>query len=359
MMKKKSSLLGRIGILYVLSLPLWAGAINFNTNSMWRAASDFLGLYGDGSDGVLTISGIPNGPANPYQINTTSTYLTADAAANATSVTVSSAAGFAVGQEILIIQMVGADAGKYQFRTLTGVSGSVLSFSGGLSSAFASSNKVQVVRVMKYSNVTINSGGFLTVPSYSSATGTGGVLVMKVSGTLTINNGGGGLEGHVSVGGGYGTFVPRGFTGGVSGNGEGPLGGLAASNAGGGSSSPGSSDRLVMGSGGGSSAATGGRGGGVIFINANALVLNGGIRADGQTPSSGNAGGGAGGAVFLQTNSLTTSATCGQISSVKGNQAGTGTVGGDGRIFVNYKDTLGCTPGAPSNNTTYQKFYLK
>lgn len=334
-------------------------AINTNTNAMIKAATGFLGLYGDGSDGSLTVSGVPNGPTNPLQINTLASNLTANVTAGGTSVTLTSGAGFAAGQEVLIIQMIGADAGKYEFKTISSVVSNTLNFSAALTYGYNSADKIQVIKVMKYANVTIDSGGFLTVPSYNSTTGIGGVMAVKVSGILTINNGGAGLSGHISLGGGFSSFVPRGFEGGTSANGAGPVGGASASNSGGGNNTPGSPDRLIMGSGGGSLSSTGGRGGGLAFVNAASIILNGNIAADGQTPAAGNAGGGAGGTVFVQADTISTSASCGLFKANPGAAAGTGSAGGNGRIFVRYKTSTSCTSAQPASNSNFEKMYLK
>jgi len=334
-----------------------AVALNFNLGSAWQAFFEYTGFYGNGSDGAITVSGVPNGPANPYVVNDVATSLSANASVGATSVTVASITGFSSGKEILVIQMEGTSAGTYEFVTLSGAAGSTLSLNTALKNNYTSANKVQVILVKQYTTVTINSGGFLTVPNYSSATGTGGVLVMKANTSLVVNDGGGGLSGTVSVGGGYGTFASRGYVGGTSAAGAGPGGGT--SNNGGANTSPGVSDALIMGSGGGSSANTGGNGGGLIIIKAKAVMLNGNIYANGAAAASGNAGGGAGGTIYLSAETIATSASCGTISADTGNGIGTGTAGSAGRIFVNYLTSSNCQTATPAGVSNYRKFYLK
>lgn len=356
----KPSIFLRVSILSLtlVGLPRPAYGIDFNIGAMLHAIYDTAsGVYGAGEDGAVTVGGVANGPSNPYLINTVNSYLTANAAAAATVITVNSAAGFAAANEVLIIQMENADAGKMEFATISSIAGSNITLSSGLTNSYTAANKVQVIRVMHYTNVTINSGGFISVAAYNSGTSSGGVLAMKVSGTLTINDGGGGLSGHISTGGGYTNFASRGFAGGSSGSGSGPGGGTG--NNGGTNMTPGSPARLQMGSGGGSAASTGGAGGGVVLVKANSIVLNGNIRADGATPAAGNAGGGSGGTILLETGSLSTSSSCGTISASPGSLSGTGTNGGNGRLFINYINSISCFTGTPSSTTNYQKLQLK
>ena len=337
-------------------------AVNLNVGVMMHALYDYTGLYGSGADGSLTVGGVVNGPANPYLINTVATKLTANAAASATSLTVSATTGFAANDEILIIQMENADAGLMEFATINTVSGgTTLTLNSGLTNAYTSANTVQVLRVNRYTNVTINSGGFISAAPYSNATGTGGILAMKVSGTLTINNGGGGLSGTITMGGGYGTFGGKGYAGGNGGsNGSGPGGGAGGSSpAGGKNKSPGMQDRLQMGSGGGSKIGIAGNGGGVILVKAASLVLDGNIYSNGAAGNSIDYGGGAGGTIAITTDSLTTSSSCGTVSVNPAAGGGSGTAGGSGRIFINYKTTLNCNPGIPASTTNYQKIQLK
>lgn len=339
-----------------------AFATNFNLGGAIKSLFESTTFYGDGSDGVLTVNsttGTYNGPANPYIVNSTTTALTADTAVGATSITVGSITGFAAGKEILIIQMSGTNAGYFEFVKVASTSGSTITLSSALTRAYNSAAKTQVILVKQYSTLTINSGAFLTVPAYSSATGTGGVLVLKANTSIVINNGGAGLSGAISAGGGYTNFAPRGFAGGASAAGSGTGGGASATNAGGTNTSPGMSSGLIMGSGGGSAANTGGTGGGVVIVKAKALTLNGNIYANGAAPTTGNAGGGAGGTILVSAETISTSATCGTISAASGSGIGTGTAGGNGRIHVQYFTSLGCSTATPTTTSNYIKFYEK
>lgn len=346
-------------VAFVMLVSNTANAIQLNYSTMDRLFSDFTGFYGAGGDGALTVNGVPNGPTNPVVVNQTASRLSVNASAGATSVTLTSASGFSSGADILIIIMEGSNQGAYEFASVSSVSSNTLNLSAALKNSYLSADKVQVVRVMSYSNLTINSGGFLTSPIYNSATGLGGVLALKVSGTFTLNNGGGGLSGHISGGGGFSSFQSRGFAGGSSGAGAGPGGGAAGSNAGGMSMSPGIPDRYIMGSGGGSSASTGGNGGGIVIVKANSLVLNGNIRSDGKAAASGNAGGGSGGLVEITANTITQSAGCGTVSAAGGSGIGSGTAGSGGRIFINYVTSSACTSATPAGVYNIRKIRLK
>ncbi len=339
-----------------------AFATNFNLGAAIKSIFESKTFYGDGSDGALTVNsttGTNNGPTNPYIVNATTTALTADAAVGATTLTVGSITGFTAGKELLIIQMSGTNAGYFEFVKITSSSGSTITLTSALTRAYNSASKTQVILVKQYSTLTINSGAFLTVPAYSSATGTGGVLVMKANTSITINNGGGGLSGTISAGGGYTNFASRGFAGGSSAVGSGTGGGAAASNSGGTNTSPGMSSGLIMGSGGGSAANTGGTGGGVVIVKAKALTLNGNIYANGTTPTTGNAGGGSGGTILVSAETISTSASCGTVSAAAGNSVGTGTAGGNGRIHIQYFTSLGCFTATPTTTSNYIKFYEK
>ncbi len=105
-----------------------------------------------------------------------------------------------VGDRVLIIQMKGADintsnsaafgtitdyhnCGRYEFATVSSISGNSVSFQYQLLHAYEVTGYVQLIRVPQYTNVTVT--GALTAQNWNGSTG--GVLVMEVSGTLTLN----------------------------------------------------------------------------------------------------------------------------------------------------------------------------
>lgn len=201
-----------------------------------------------------------------------------------TVVTVGSAAGFSVGDRVLLIQMKGAtinttntatfgqitaynDAGNYEYATIAAIAGNQVTLTTPLCNTFTIAGAVQMIRVPVYNNPVIT--GTLTCQAWNGTTG--GVLVFDVTGTLTFNanidvRGMGFRGGQVAT-------VPGGFVCSnpnyaVAYNNQGQKGegiavtpvGLDAARAplanGGGGSSPGNS-----GSGGGGNYGIGGRGG--------------------------------------------------------------------------------------------------
>jgi hypothetical protein len=116
------------------------------------------------------------------------------------SVTVSSAAGFAVGNKVLIIQMKGAavdlsnnalfgdltainNAGNYEFATINLISGSNVQFTMDLVRAYDPTGSVQLVTVPQYNGGAVVTG---TLTSQAWNGTTGGVLTFEAS-TLTLN----------------------------------------------------------------------------------------------------------------------------------------------------------------------------
>ena len=115
-------------------------------------------------------------------------------------VTVSNATAFSVGERVLVIQMTGAtidetntpsfgdltalgSTGNYEILTICNIAGNDVAFSQEFSKSFnAATGKVQIVSVPQYTNV--NSVGTLTCDPWNGSSG--GVLVMEVSGTLTL-----------------------------------------------------------------------------------------------------------------------------------------------------------------------------
>jgi gliding motility-associated-like protein len=112
---------------------------------------------------------------------------------------VSSTAGFNVGDKVLIMQMKGAtvdltntaafgtinsygNAGGYEFKTISSISGSTILFTTSISSIYNIANSIQLVRVPQYTNPTVT--GTLTAQPWNGSTG--GVLIFDVSGTLTL-----------------------------------------------------------------------------------------------------------------------------------------------------------------------------
>lgn len=114
-------------------------------------------------------------------------------------VTVSSTAGFAVGDTVLLIQMKGAtmdltntaafgnitainNAGKYEFAIICDISGNNITFDQQIINNYSGTGSSQMVSVPNYTDANIT--GTLTANDWNGTTG--GVLVFWVSGTLSF-----------------------------------------------------------------------------------------------------------------------------------------------------------------------------
>lgn len=167
-----------------------------------------------GKDGARTISAA-NTIVNEY------TYLTANAAAGATSITVNNnnlntnsrfSGALAQGDLIMIIQMQGAsinatvsgpfslpndntwgavtnynNAGKHEFAQVLSVAGgTTINILCGLKNDYTSSGHVQIVRVPRYTTLTVNNS--LTAEIWDG--NKGGIVAVEVQGATTIGAGG-------------------------------------------------------------------------------------------------------------------------------------------------------------------------
>ncbi len=175
-------------------------------------------LYGDGSDGNVTLSS--SSFINEfYQI-------TGVTSSNVT-ISYSSAPSLSSGDKILLIQMEGSTAGKYSFHEVTTSSASGGSATINIDSSkpittsnFDLSGKLQLVTIPQYDNLTLSSGGTIFTNSYNHANGTGGVIVLMVDNTLTFDGGVINAERKGFVGGigGAGAVGGLGGIGGAAGN---------------------------------------------------------------------------------------------------------------------------------------------
>ncbi|REJ80967.1 MAG: PKD domain-containing protein [Bacteroidetes bacterium] len=109
------------------------------------------------------------------------------------------------GDLIMIIQMQGVqvsnpddstygaitnynNCGRYEFAEVSSVSGSNnITTSCALQNSYSVAGRTQVLRVPRFSSLTINSGGILTCPPWNGATG--GVLAVETSGNISIGSG--------------------------------------------------------------------------------------------------------------------------------------------------------------------------
>ncbi len=344
---------------------------------------------GNGTDGDLTVASGVTSYTDDIRTSVTTTLN-----AGASQVSVSNSAGFAIGNEILIIQMQGSGTGTYEFGKITNIAGNTLTLESGIINSYTAdtNNKVQLLKVNEYNNLTVN--GTLTVHPWDGSTG--GVMAFKVRDQILINGivdvNGKGYRGGVSDlssygktgesingqiinqwynnanGGGGGTNALEGGPGGAGG-GNATAG---ANGANGGANPPGIAGSAVTnpdvnkallgGAGGGGGRAysnlggTGGNGGGIIIIEAYKLNISssgvvvakgtdGGNGSYNNPPPeniygrSGGGGAGAGGTVILKANimdigSNLVQANGGLGGSSGGSPAGAGGIGGNGYIKV-------------------------
>src|SRR5580704_2995694 len=138
-----------------------------------------------------SISGVINSYYSITAVNT---------AAN--TITVSNASGLSAGQTVLIIQMKGAtvnttntssygtitainDAGNYEFNIVCSVNGNLVLLQNKLVNAYNPTGLAQLISYPSYSSVTV-SGPILSEP-WNSTAGTGGVVVLAATNTITLN----------------------------------------------------------------------------------------------------------------------------------------------------------------------------
>lgn len=144
------------------------------------------------------------------------TTLTANVAAGSASVTVANATLNANGRFgtgnltgnatqrdlVMVIQMQGADidvsnstvygtvtnygsAGRYEIMEVQSVSGNTITFTCSLRNNYTVAGHTQIVRIPRYSTLTVNSGASITAPAWNGSTG--GVVAVEVDGASVIN----------------------------------------------------------------------------------------------------------------------------------------------------------------------------
>lgn len=140
---------------------------------------------GNGTDGALTV-----GNGQTVYADGVRAALTSSAVSGAVSLSVSSTAGFGADDEVLVLQMSGPTAGRYEARTVSAVGGGTLTLGSGLAYDFAASGASlsQVIRIPNWTTVTVQSGGTLTVNAWDGSTG--GVMFFRATGAVHIQAGG-------------------------------------------------------------------------------------------------------------------------------------------------------------------------
>ncbi len=162
---------------------------------------------GTGMHGTKTVTAV-NTILNEF------TTLTANVSIGATQINVASntinangrfSGSLETGALIMIIQMQGAtmntasatsstwgavtalnNAGKYEFAEVASVeAGPKINLTAALKNSYTSAGKTQIVRVPRYTTLTVDTGASITTDDWNGATG--GLISVEVNGTTTIN----------------------------------------------------------------------------------------------------------------------------------------------------------------------------
>ena len=352
---------------------------------------------GNGNDGDVTVSGsstytidqdsLISGRSEPDAVDFTLTNLTSTVAT--CSATVS---GIVAGDEVIVYCSQGYDGadidnwGNYEFLTVDSVAGADITFTSAKKKYYgsaaegdanigtsSSTMKVIVQRVPNYQNLTIENGSTMTCQTFEETGGTGGKIIFRVRGTLSlagllsVSYKGyiGGTSGPNQGGSFRASYSPsfwnsaRNYSGGggrdadsggnTSGGGGNYADGTAGSCQGGLSyvslgliSSNTDDSKIFMGGGGGNRGQDGGSGGGLAYIHAANLTTystadfeakgTDGVRG-GHSNNYGSRGGG-GGSFYVTTNTTTLNST--NIDIRGGYNSNYGYNAGIGRFFFKY-----------------------
>jgi hypothetical protein len=370
---------------------------------------------GSGADGDLTVTGTTNLTSTGDIVATNVSVI------SGSDVTVDSATGLAAGDEVLLINLHGSDSayasvGNYEFGEISSISGSVLTLVDAVSETYGDTansdltdQTIVLQRVPQFADVTVSTGGELTVDDWDGDTG--GVLAFRATGTVTVESGGvihadatgyaGGATGSASncdsyqgesyAGEGegdgdgactaynetYGHWVNNyggggahitgagGSYGSVGEDGDSWTGGSATAPYGGDTYGSADLSTLFPGSGGGgvwrgsSNPGPGGSGAGIVYIaafeleadDADAITAIGGSTSYWATGAyTYGAGGGSGGSVYLVADAM--SLATGSVLAGGGDGEQThirlGGNGGDGRIRLDYNELNAVAQGSAS-----------
>lgn len=189
-------------VAFAVSLAAIAGSALFILNNLGPSEE---ASASPGKDGSKTITSV-NTIVNEY------TYLTNDVSAGATQIKCNSntlnansrfSGNLAAGDLLLIIQMQGAtittsdnssygnvssynNCGLHEFAKVSSIGSSGrINLSDALKNSYTSARKVQVVRVPRYTTLTINSGKSITCPDWDGSTG--GIVAVEAAQEVIIN----------------------------------------------------------------------------------------------------------------------------------------------------------------------------
>ncbi len=130
---------------------------------------------GLGTDGTVSVTG--------SEVWGTHTTLSASATAGATSLVVLDASSFVVGDELLILDQQGTDAGQYEFVFVAAVSSSTITTEPALTLDWDASDVVLVQKVPHYTTVDVT--GTITADDWAGSGG--GVVAFRATGAVTIS----------------------------------------------------------------------------------------------------------------------------------------------------------------------------
>ena len=141
-------------------------------------SSNWAERFGDGSDGVLTIS-------SDQTFNATNA--SCSGSNGSSTLTVASTTGFAEDNLILIYQTRGTNAGAWELNKVSSVGAGILNLSYHLLGTYTDSgdSQAQVILLKQYSGVTVNSGVTWSAPLWDG--NIGGVIAFLCNGTTTIS----------------------------------------------------------------------------------------------------------------------------------------------------------------------------
>jgi len=371
-------------------------------------------LYGTGADGDLIVTSgmcdlsthVSSGRSSPDGFLTRPT---SDITPGATTVFVEGTAGFASGDEILLVASKLEEVGGWESAVVSSVTFNSITLEAPTTGAYHTSGS-QIVRVPHYYDVSVSATGTLTTRAWNGELG--GVLAfrarscLRVEGTVGVAGRGYrggpaqcpgcpgyGASGEGTTGGmtyGFGNASNGGSGGGWEycfaangggGGGHAAVGGLGAifgTSCGGPNGdyftpAPGGAQvgdptlsYLYFGGGGGSgghdgdnpdSGGTGGAGGGILVVTARTIQIDGAIETSGggaphdATGESGGGGGGAGGTMWLTAASMLSSGPdriCARGGApLSPGYFASGGAGAIGRIRIDYADFNGVPYGTP------------
>ena len=165
---------------------------------------------GFGGDGALTYSSGIWSAASDY------TRLASSVSAGDSSISVGASAPFAAGDEIIVADLQGADAGQFGYHFVTSVSGYTLQLEPPLTNDYDATDVVVVQRVPHYTTVSIT--GTLSPDPWDGFNG-GGLVVFRATGAVQVSGsidvaGMGYLGGNGVVGNSYDAYSGGTYSGG-------------------------------------------------------------------------------------------------------------------------------------------------